>query len=555
MATRRKPDLALDLEVETPDGFYRLPSDAKLASDRPQNMGFQTQRGDGFATGNATFNRKIFKDYQDIGLLDAWRMISRSGNVAYEGRLHSNPRGNDPAQQINCSLVGFATYLKGRPVPALIIDSREGQWGEPTLARRAQSMTDSSARYNVNVNSGWAADASRPGVVFSYDGVVTTSGLRDRNEVWFNSMGENIGALLYHFANRAPGGTGSQYLTQAFLSSVAHEIHATDFDAGEDHNGETNSSAFKELKATTDGRVFAMLIDSRDGTSTGAQITAMHCFEDPKVIGDHGLTRQGTWPEVGYGLSDILKYVLETYFPKIKDLSLIENNPFTLLQATWHDDPKDGYEVLQQLNGLALWETNVWEGPSFEFRPADLTTYDWIIRTDDPGVQVLYEGDTIENFANGVVVSYTDFNGVQHRLWPEDHEELRDEREENPANRHGEPVWISDEVPWQCFEGEALQWGRAKLGEFNRPRRPATYRIHGGYIKDAEGNWHAGWEPRNSQTIGVMDHPYDVPRLIYATSWDQEARVLEVTVDAPPERLTAIVARHELAVAAMSGRG
>lgn len=552
-----RPSIALDLEVETADGsFYRLPSDAKLASDRPQNMGFQTQRGDGFATGQATFNRKIFKDYQDIGLLDYWRMVGRSGDVAYEGRLHSNPRGNDPAQQINCALVGIATMLKARPVPMLVIDGRHSLWTEPTLARRQQGM-EANARYNASVNTGWSDGAVRPGISFSFDGTVGTSGLSDRNEVWFNPMGEDIGALLYHFSNRKSGsGTGSQYTTIAILTGTADELvgAGTGRDEGTSFQGVTDADPFEELKATVDGRTFAMLLHSRSSASTGEQIFSAHCWEDVKVIGKHGLTRKGTWPEVGFALSDIMTYLFQRYFPQIKTLK-VEENPFVVVQAAWQDDPPDGYEILQQLNGLALWETNVWEGPSFEFKPADLTSYDWIIRTDDPGVQVLYEGDTIENFANGVVVSFTDFNGIQRRLWPDDHSELRDERESNPANRHGEPVWIREEVPWQCFEAEALQWGRAKLGEFNRPRRPATYRIHGGYIEDAAGNIEPAWKVRNSQTIGVMDHPYDVPRLIYATSWDQDSRVLEVTVDAPPQRLTAIVARHELAVAALSGRG
>lgn len=508
-------------------------------------MSFQTQRGDGFATGNATFNRKIFKDYPDIGLLDSWRFVSRSGDIAYEGRLHSNPRGNDPAQVINCSLVGFATMLKGRPIAPLIIDRRLAGWGEPSLQRKA-NVTAAGYRYTDQfTQAGQDAGAKGSGLLFPFARFDGGSVYIEIIEAWYYAGGEDIGSVRVGNVERLEGPESG-----AFISLI--KIATDDIDTGgSDNSANLNygNSSNVTVTASKDGRKYAFIQFQHPNTYTGPGGNNLS-FRDIRVIGKHGLTVRGTAPNDGFYLSDIIEYILKTYFPKIKTLK-IDENPFVVEQATWHDSQIDGYGGIQQLNGLALWETNVWEGPSFEFRAADLTKYDWIIRTDDPGVHVLYEGDTIENFANGVVVGFTDFNGVQRRLWPEDHVELRDERDINPANRHGEQVWISEDVPWPCFEAEALQWGRAKLGEFNRPRRPATYRIEGGYIKDAEGNWHPGWAPRNSQTIGVMDHPYDVPRLIYATNWDQEKRVLEVTVDAPPQRLTAIVARHELAVAGM----
>jgi hypothetical protein len=538
----RKPDLALDIEVETSQGLYRLPSDAKLASDRPQKMGFQTQRGDGFATGNAIFNRKIFKDYPDIGLLDSWRFVSRSADVAYEGRLHSNPRGNDPAQTINCSLVGFATMLKNRPVSPLIIDRRLAGWGEPTMERRAKALGEG-YRYEGDVSTG-SQDVGtlKPGVAISFSRF--DASYIELGEAWFYGGGEDIGELKIGEVKRLVGVADANFNSSGgvCVDDLGNSMNST---ADQNYGDSTNVS----VSASAAGKKYARLVLIYAGGFAGDGNNVL-AFISPRVIGKHGLPIKGTAPNDGFYLSDIIEYVFQNYFPRIKNLKINEN-PFVVEQATWHDDPRDGYEVLQQLNGLALWETNVWEGPTFEFKPADLTKYDWIIRTDDPGVQVMYEGDTIENFANGVVVDYTDFNGVQRRLWPADYAELRDERESNPANRHGEDVFISETVPWPCFPAEALQWGRAKLGEFNRPRRPATYRISGGYIKDAEGNWHQGWKVRNSQTIGVMDHPYDVPRLIYATNWDQESHNLEVTVDAPPQRLTAIVARHELAVAGM----
>jgi hypothetical protein len=539
---RRKPPLELDVEVETAVGtLFRLPADSRKASNRPSGLSFSTQRGDGFGTGSLMLNRQIFKDYPDIGLMDTWRMVGRQGDVAYEGRLHSNPRTNDPQQQINVALVGWMTYLKGRPIAPLIIDRRLSGWGEPSVQRKG-NLTAAGFMWAGSVASGSQDTGGLgPGVVITFSRLNST--YPPLGEAWFYASGEDIGDVRYDYRQLSSFAQPDSDWHDSVLTSV--DDVASSYIAGTDHQ---HQNAVNQAVAGGAGFKYAALSAWRNANLTG-DFNNQDAFLNLRIVGNHTLVARGEQPEEGYYVSDILQYILATYYPKIQWAG--ESNTFPLTQATWHDSPSDGYGIVQQLNNLVLWETNVWEDRKFYFEAADLTSYDWQIRTDEPGVTVLFQGDSIENFANGVVVVYTDFSGVQRTLYPPDHDELRDDSEDNPANRHGENLWPPPiTVPWQCLEAEALQFGRAYLAEFNRPKRPGTFRVAGGYIKDFAGHWHQGWKVRNSETIGIMDHPADEPRLITATNWDQESLSLDITVDAPSSLLDAVVARQELALQA-----
>lgn len=538
---RKKPSLALDVEIETPDGTFRLPADSLNAKFKPRNISFNTQRGEGFATATVVLSREIFKEYPDIGLLDTWRFISRSGEIAYEGRLQSDPRTNDPEEQITVNLIGWMSYLRGRKCSPLIIESRFNDWGEASTQRRINLISGNARSFGPT--NGWGgAGAAAPGVNADFTSVTTVASRSDRMEAWFYAGGQSIGKLLYHFRNNVGSGNAGVWETRAYFSN--NDV-AGSYEGGVEHDGFTNSNPYETFSAKNSGWKYAFFISSRFDGSTGTALPDIQTWEYPKVIGTHGLEVKGSWPEVGFELTDIIDYILRTYYPKVELAG--EENSFVVQQATWHSESQFGYDIIKQLNNLALWEMNIWEERKLHYERADLTKYDWQFKTTDKGVTVDFDGDSIENFANGCSVKYTDFNGITHTLYPDEHAELRDESPDNPYNKHGEEGWTDCDVPYQCSEAEALQFGRIYLEEFNRPKRPGSYKIAGGYLKDAAGNWRPGWAIRNGETCGVMDKVDDEPRLIVATNWDDETKVLTITVDAPDKLLDAIVARQQLA--------
>lgn len=534
-----QPSLTLSVEVETPSDTFTLHPGDK-AANKPTGINFGTERCVGFTTGGYALTRPIYRDYPDVGLLDTHRFIGDNGDVAYEGQLHSNPRSNDPAQQLKMSLTGFAAVLSRVIASNLIIDRRLEGWGDPSMQRRANLITAGFSFEATSMNIGRQSSGSMaPGVSIDFGSVNKT--VQEIGEAWKWAGGEEIAALRYDFATNNTG--NSDYADSAGL---AETDVGGGLQVGTDHNATSASS--QSVNATKGGKEWALFSSTYTGTAEGDG-SEYHAWLNPRIIGYHGLTAIGSEPNEGYGLTDIMQFLLQQHTPSIGWAG--QENNFSLQQATWHDSPATLKQIIDYLNDLVLWETNVWEGPALHFHAADLTEPDWIVRSDDPGVSVEFAGDSIENFANGIVVTFTDLlTGQRKTLHPEDYSILRDDSEDNPANRHNEKLYTSWDVPFPCFEGEALQQGAASLAEFNRPKRPGTIRISGGYIKDAAGHWQQGWKVRSSQSIAVMDIFDDRPRLITSTNWDQESLTLSLTLDVPPPNLDLYVARRAVAAAA-----
>jgi hypothetical protein len=534
----RKPPLALDLEVENGDGdVVNLRSDSRKASNRPFGLGCGSERGEGFSTGNASFLRDIYRDHPDLNLMDTWRMVGREGSIAYEGELAGLPRSNSPAPTFTANLVGYMTYLKSRPVPMLIIDRRTG-WVGPSNSRLANLLV-LGYRMEGSMSTGWQFEGLGPGVVLTFSNFDAV--YRETGEAALFAGGEDIGVLRFDARQLAGGGSTTDWevlgaLTTDDVWSVA-DVTAN----------LTNANVpTVELSAKAPGRKFAMLFASYKGTFTGSTNEVLAALS-PRIIGTHGLTPAGESPLEGYELTDIVEYMLTTYFPKVSLATGSPRNSFPVQQCTGHDKEIDGAETLQTLNNLILWETNIFEDRELHMEPADLTKVDWWIDTTWPGVTVNYQGETIEDLASGIEVFYEDFFGHTYRLRPDEHPELLDPNPNNPAYRRGEVRWIPKTVPWPCLEPEALQFGRAQLAENNRPRRPGSFTVAGGYVKDAAGHWQQGWKMRNSQTLGVKNHPDETePRLIYAPRWDDESSTLTIAVDGLPQTLEAIVARRSM---------
>lgn len=528
---RHKPSLALDLEIEGLAGNFTLASDSRKASDRPRAMSGSTLRGDGFGPGGATLSRKMFKAYADEGLLDTWRLVSHSGDVAYEGRYRAGPRTNEPQEQVDASLVGWATYLKSRKVAPLVVDRRFSGWQEPGLSRRKQLL-----------EAAWT--------FAHYTASSDFDGLKFQGESGTAIPAAAVAELIF---NAGDVNSISKVMYRGTEQNTGNVEAATLYTDSEETFPSPNSVAltldntFRTAVPATSER-YALLRALATATHTPEVGKAFaRTLQFLALYGNTGLaTRAVTGEPDAVYLTDLIKYIVNTWYPKI-DTSAMQSNTTLVQQAAWQDNPQFGYDIVAELNKLALWELNVWEQRKLHYEQADLTKYDWQFSTDDPGVTVLFEGESIENFANGIEVTYTDvLTGIKHTLYPSDHKELRDESESNPANRHGESLWTEVEVPWQCTEAEALQIGRAYLPAYNRPKRPGSYTITG-HIEDPARNWHPYWEPRCSQTVGILDHPDDAPRLITATSFDSESMQTRITVDAPEQVIDAVVARQRTA--------
>lgn len=522
-----KPPLELDCEIETHDGsLYRWDPTSKLAANRPQGLNSSTQRGEGFGPGGAVLTRQVMKDYPDLGLLDTIRFIGKNGEVAYEGRIHDFSRTNDPMQQFAISSIGWFGTARFRKFSEIYIDCDLSKWGAPGPQQSLELL--SAGRPNdAAISAGFSAGTPQITITLELEG----PGYR-RGEQWYYGGGVKLGALLFDFL-----GSGLDEAWEDVSGLAPTDHNEGGLNVSPDYNQVTTLK--QRVDASGAAKYFAFVVTDRQA-GFGAQTSVAHSWANLKVLGINGLALSGAWPNVGPVVSDVLAHIFNNFTP----LTWAgESTTYPVKQAAFQNVyPLD---AALTLNDLHLWEIGCFENKEVFYHPADLTTFDWQVRTDDPGVRFNpLQGDSIDGFANGVEVTYTDFTGRTHTLYPDDHADLRDETETNPANLWGDKLWKDFTVPYPTTEEDALQMGRAYLAEYNRPKSPGTITISGGYIQDAAGHWQQAWKPRCGETIALTDHPNDAPRLITSTpSWDQDAKMLTISVDNGYALLEAFLAR------------
>jgi hypothetical protein len=74
------------------------------------------------------------------------------------------------------------------------------------------------------------------------------------------------------------------------------------------------------------------------------------------------------------------------------------------------------YDAFLTVNSFHRWGLECWENGTVNYGPVDLGDYDWELRLDDFGFIMDSQGDTIEDVANAIEVSYTDALTGQKRV-------------------------------------------------------------------------------------------------------------------------------------------
>ena len=68
------------------------------------------------------------------------------------------------------------------------------------------------------------------------------------------------------------------------------------------------------------------------------------------------------------------------------------------------------------------------------------------------------------------------------------------------------------------------------------------------------GHWQPAWKVRAGETIAIVDHPNDSPRLIVETDYEDDSRTIRIAVDSTFQELTALVERVQLGFTAANIR-
>lgn len=541
-----KPPLELSVEITDASGTtYRWDSKAR-AEDRPQGLSFGTKTGDGFGPGGCTLARRVDEDYNDIGLKNDVRFIGADGSIAYEGRVAATPRSYDESgHSISISAAGWMSYAKQQKFTMPVVDRDLGNWTAIPIQRQASRLAA-----NFRLTGFEVRPDSYSNLVSIVETIDLKGGAKPLSEAWYDASGQaKVSAVYYNVfcdssANvttaDANWGVELRASTDEALSSIETSSNFVPAGAG---------SAFSGYFTPTTARRYILASFYYNATTASSAGFERVCnWRQLAVYGNHGLTRRGTDPG-GFYASDVIEWIAQTYCPKLSTAG-VQDTTYPIPHLVF--DRAFPFDAFLECNKYHGWDLGVWENRTLTFRPYDLTDYDWEIRLDDPGVQIEFQGDTTQDFFNGIAVTYQDVDtGRTKVLTPDDDSTLADTSVSNPANMWGEDQWDEATLSAPTDAAGAAQIGRMILAEKNAPKAPGQYRVTG-HIKDRAGHWQPVWKVRAGDTVAITSSTSlsDRPHLIVETAYDHESYTVTIGVDNTLVRVDAILDRLSTALAA-----
>jgi hypothetical protein len=536
MARTRLP-LDLYAEITTADGSrYRWDANQAPGS-RLRNFSFRTKIGEGFSDASGQLARRIDLDYPDLGLVNTITVVGADGSVAYEGRLEAQPRDLSDTHSIGVTLAGWMAHAKDRRFTEIYVDRRTSEWKPPSRGRSVVLIT-ANAPPLTSVSALTDAASQLPSLRLEVQGAWASPYI-PACEAWYDAGPDNTVASAYYDFS------GDSNTSFNLVGFSADTDDATDETSGDIYSASTGSGTYTPATAR---RYVGW---SWQYSATGAGTDGATFYVDirrPAVFGNHGLTKRGTAPDQGFYASDVMRDIVSRWCPQL-DTSGIQDTSYVVEQLAFTDRTFP-YDALLELNKYHLWHLGVWENKRLDFRPYDLTDYDWEIRTDDPGTTFSPQGPSTDSLYNGITVQYQDIlTGTTNVLTPDTNPELADTSSTNPWNQHGIDHWDEITLSTPSTEASAGQIGAAALADRNTPKTPGTITVRG-YIRDRAGNDQPAWKPRAGQTIAITNFPNDSPRLIVETDYNDEDKSLRIAVDRPFQLLDAYLDRVGTALGA-----
>lgn len=533
------PDTELTVVVTDKDGnTTTLDSHASDPGYRPRGIACGSQQGSGFYTGGFNVSWPIDREHPALHLRDKVQFVGANGEVAYEGFITDLPRSTDSEGRgtLSVQLAGYMADTSRQSFRMPFIDRELSPWGEVSIEQRIDLIA---AGWNTDGgNLTIAPDATgAPGMVSTRQGVLNKPINRF---VYDAGPGVNI-ARLY---------VGTQTLVVLGSGDANLEVFALFWsgDNGEDQvaTGDVKTVSSIDADISDTPRRYAVMDWRYNNTAGGtAGVDYGVRWQNVWVIGDHGLsTNDVSGVPQGVTASDVIRYLIGTYCPKLNTAGVQDHN-YPIGHLAFRERTKV-YDALLKVNSFALWQIAVWENGTVHYGPADLTKADWTIRHDEVGNQIGLQGDSVEQLRNGIIVSFTNVaTGAKEELHPDDHPELRDDDPENPWNAHGDKAYGDPfEIPFPVTQANALELGRIRLLEDNQVKAPGAFTV-GPWIRDSSGMLRSVSEVRAGQTIQLVSSATlsDRPRLIVETSYNHDSRTATIAVDSTLRLLDGFVDR------------
>jgi len=475
------------------------------------------------------------------------------GEKVWGGRLDKAPESDGDRMVVEPKAVGHQKALDDRKgiIGPGFIDSDLSKWGEPSLARRV-ALSAALIKLLAATSVGSSAvdpkdpEAIKAAIVNDFNNVETVATDTEAGEAHYFT-GVDIGAILYDALGDVAGGEASANwesnialgTTDTFTTAVA----------GTDHD--TSAALGQRVDATGPGFKHARLRNRLNVASEGTVLKRIFGWR-PKVVGDHGLDLQGTWPYVGFTAKQMLAYAIPLYTYLTVNEEEMEDLGYVIQQA-WFSEPGGMDAVVKELTKYELLDWFVMRDKQFELRVPG--SYGRLWQAYAGPSELKETGEDGSRLWDRIVGRYTDVDGSTRTVgWPG-----------SGANSESEALIITD-PDHPAVRAEVTREDLLDLKGISIPERAIEACER--WLADANELSHAGEATLRGYTQDDCSvfrpvsqiQPGDWIRFpdagssgtgyrkIVAVSYDHDSRTASVTLDAPPNAVEALLERLQAAL-------
>jgi len=502
---------------------------------------------------NCSLPRKPHIDYADMQRGTTIRQYGAGRDRPLrEFRLQDAPKTSGDRLVMNPAALGLQAHLSDdESAQEIFIDADESAWGDSSTQRRADSIKGG---YPIvaSASKGFADKGAAPsGIIFDFTNVSLEEGRNECGEQCYYGGDVDIGKIISGF-RVISGPEGNASWADLLRGAKKDILSGGDYLDGTNLKATTQAGAVS-LELPEDGYKYAFLVSCWLGSGASGNMSDIHLWTLPKVIGRHGLPIYGTWPNLGVLFSDVIAYALGKWAPLID----FTTGPNGTIQPTKFLIPHLAFketgtvmQMAEQGNRFEMDEWAVWagrSGPTFYLNPRGEREgrKRWRMRSRE--AQLKDTGASFDSSANAVVVVWQDFDGTSRLVGPPGSglsltdSRLLDTDPLNPANqipglRKYKKIATKSKG---TLEG-AIETGQRYLEGLKQLDNSGEATLTG-YVEDEHGMFWPYHYVKSGDLLDSLDGKGD--RYVVSAGRTRASRSASVALDAPPDSREAMLER------------
>jgi len=543
------PPMRQYLLATTPGGrTYRWGEDGTEVDQVLDDLSDSDSVPGGYKEATGRLARKPGIDYRDMQRGTRLEIFGAGQLKVWEGRLERAPRSSGDILAMEPAAVGYETHLTDdNSVQEIFIDGDLTAWGEPSTRYRASNPAVQ-ANTHSEVQLLPAGDPAAGGVAaisHSWTSMDNRGGAEpDYAGNWYDGGGVPLGRVLLDWVNIRGIGVGDTN----WLNIIGAGASDNGTTALFDFNGTTTTG--KDI-AVPEDRYFLEIYDHY-GPAFFGNGNWQAQWRNVKVLGRHGLTLQGTWPNVGLLASDVIAYALGRWAPFVKfstgTTGTIRPTAFAIPQLTFKE-PTTVAEVLAQATRFELSEWGVWNDQTFYLNPRGEREGRKRWRARVRPAQLEETGQQMDRVWNGVIVQGQDVDGTAVTVGPPGSgyrltdARLLDSDPLNPANQvAGLRRWVKIQLNGIATVAGMVEAGSAFLEQTKLLDGSGRATLTG-YVEDDSGKLWPYYCVHAGDLIEFVDSSIPGYRYIVSAQRSRASKSVSIDLDAPPDSYEALMER------------